>query len=87
VAERLPKVLIHHNVPGEPVHALLSALDLAWARSAPLGVFSPRQRWVAAVQALRADGWSVLDGPARWRLGELSVPWACVEPGVGANPR
>jgi trehalose 6-phosphate synthase len=34
IAERLPKVLIHRNVPGEPVHAYLAALDDAWARQA-----------------------------------------------------
>ena len=31
LAERLPKALIHHNVPGEPVHELLRAFDRAWA--------------------------------------------------------
>ncbi|MEI5584515.1 class I SAM-dependent methyltransferase, partial [Agromyces sp. CCNWLW208] len=30
VAERLPKALIHRNVPGERVHDLLTALDRAW---------------------------------------------------------
>ena len=34
VAERLPKSLIHRNVPGEPVHAFLADLDRAWERSA-----------------------------------------------------
>lgn len=81
VAERLPKALIHRNVPGERVHAVLSALDTAWARAAPLGVFSPQQRWIAAVEALRASGVPVLGGRSRWRLGELSLPWAAVAPG------
>ena len=35
LAERLPKALIHHNVPGQPVHALLQAFDRAWAVGAP----------------------------------------------------
>ena len=30
VAERLPKALIHRNVPGEGVHALLAEADRAW---------------------------------------------------------
>ena len=34
LAERLPKALIHHNVPGQPIHELLAALDDAWDRSA-----------------------------------------------------
>ncbi|WP_396643363.1 class I SAM-dependent methyltransferase [Microbacterium sp.] len=81
VAERLPKALIHRNVPGERVHAVLSALDAAWTRAAPLGVFSPQQRWVAAVEALRATGVPVRGGRTRWRLGELTLPWSAVAPG------
>jgi hypothetical protein len=84
VAERLPKALIHRNVPGERVHELLRALDAQWARQAPLGTFSARQRWVAAVQGLRDDGWPVRDGVTRWRLGELTLPWAAVAPRDGA---
>ncbi|HET9658470.1 MAG TPA: class I SAM-dependent methyltransferase [Kineosporiaceae bacterium] len=80
VAERLPKALIHRNVPGEPVHAYLSALDDAWTRAAPLAVFGARQRWLAAATAVREAGWPVLDGPARWRLGELTVAWDAVRP-------
>ena len=32
--------------------------------------------------ALRDDGWPVLDGPSRWRLGELTVAWDAVAPGA-----
>ncbi len=80
LAERLPKALIHHNVAGEPVHALLTALDAAWDRAAALQPFGAQQRWIASVDALRAGGWPVLDGRARWRLGELAVPWSAVAP-------
>ncbi len=80
VAERLPKVLIHRNVPGEGVHALVAALDAAWARNAPLAGFGARQRFVACAQELRAEGWPVLHGPPRWRLGELGVAWDAVAP-------
>ncbi|MDT5039872.1 MAG: hypothetical protein QOE51_857 [Actinoplanes sp.] len=72
-AERLPKALIQHNVPGEPVYDLLQQLGGAWDASAT--PFGPRQRWLATVGRLRADGLPVLDGPARWRRGELTVPW------------
>lgn len=75
LAERLPKALIHHNVPGEPIHELLSALDDSWQRAAGVAVFGPRQRWIAAVTDLRQRGWQTLDGPTRWRLGELTLPW------------
>ena len=50
VAERLPKALIHRNVPGEPVHRLMQAMDRAWLESAPLASFGNRQRWQAHVQ-------------------------------------
>jgi hypothetical protein len=73
LAERLPKALIHHNVPGHPVHELLGALGRAWETEAT--PFGPRQRWLAAVRRLRDEGWPVLDGPHRWRRGELTLPW------------
>lgn len=76
LAERLPKALIHHNVPGQPVHALLQALDAAWDRCAPLSPYGTRQRWVAACEAL---AWEQ-SGPRRHREGELSVPWSSVAP-------
>ncbi|MFN8168899.1 MAG: class I SAM-dependent methyltransferase [Candidatus Nanopelagicales bacterium] len=81
LAERLPKALIHRNVPGERVHELLRALDRCWAGAASQGAFGVRQRWLATVTALRAGGVPVLDGPTRWRLGELTVPWSVVAPG------
>jgi SAM-dependent methyltransferase len=83
VAERLPKALIHRNVPGERVHALLIDLDREWDRSAALATFGPTQRFIAAVSALRDHGWPVLGGRARWRLGELTLPWDAVAPVAG----
>jgi hypothetical protein len=72
-AERLPKALIHHNVPGHPVHDLLRDVGRAWDTEAT--PFGPRQRWLAACRRLRDQGRPVLDGPARWGRGELTVPW------------
>ncbi|WP_200952006.1 class I SAM-dependent methyltransferase [Arthrobacter sp. Soil736] len=80
IAERLPKALIHRNVPGERVHGLLQAMDRAWLESAPLASFGNRQRWTAMCRALLDGGWPVHDGPARWRLGELTVGWEAVAP-------
>ncbi|MCU1441063.1 MAG: methylase [Rhodoglobus sp.] len=80
VAERLPKVLIHRNVPGERIHRYLADLDRQWQVHAPLGVYGPSQRWVAVASALREAGWPVLGGRARWRLGELTVAWEAVAP-------
>jgi hypothetical protein len=80
VAARLPKALIHRNVEGEPIHDLLRALDDAWHRAAALSTFGRRQRFAAAAAAVRRDGWPVLDGPGRWRRGELTVKWDAVRP-------
>ncbi len=78
-AERLPKALIHRNVPGERVHDLLGALDREWARAAGMAPFGPVQRWRAALDAL-ADAGVPVQARARWRLGELTVPWDAVAP-------
>lgn len=80
VAERLPKVLIHRNVPGERVHAFLLDLDRWWATHAGLGVYSPAQRWVAVAQSMKDAGWPVVGNKSRWRLGELTVAWDAVAP-------
>lgn len=79
IAERLPKALIHRNVPGERIHDFLSALDRAWARQAGHAAYGVRQRFVATAGALAADGWP-LRHAERWRLGELTVDWAAVAP-------
>ncbi len=80
VAERLPKALIHRNVPGERIHDLLRGLDREWERAAPLSTFGATQRFLAAVKMLKSQGVPVLGDRSRWRLGELSVPWETVAP-------
>lgn len=84
-AERLPKALIHRNVPGERVHGLLSTLDDAWRDAAGAAVFGARDRWRRMVEAARAAGVPVAEPPSRWRDGEVTVPWGVVAPGDG-NP-
>ncbi|TDC73425.1 class I SAM-dependent methyltransferase, partial [Actinomadura sp. 7K507] len=84
LAERLPKTLIHRNVPGEPVHDLLAAFDRCWATAAPHSAFGPRARWIEAVTLL-AGTRPVLTRPPyggrnRWRLGEITLPWSAVAP-------
>jgi hypothetical protein len=79
-AERLPKVLIHRNVPGERIHQFMLELDRAWKTHAPLGSFGAIQRWVATVETMKASGWPVLAGKTRWRLGEITLEWSAVEP-------
>jgi hypothetical protein len=83
LAQRLPKALIHRNVPGEPVHGFVRALDVEWHHAAAYAAFGPRQRWLRTVTAVRQAGWPVLDRPNRWRLGEVTVDWSAVAPGGG----
>ncbi|MGY1837776.1 MULTISPECIES: class I SAM-dependent methyltransferase [unclassified Modestobacter] len=80
LAERLPKALIHHNVPGQPVHAFLTAFDAAWASAAGLSTFGPRQRWAAAVETLAEQGWPLVAPTRRWKHGEVTVRWSAVAP-------
>ncbi|MGP4029591.1 class I SAM-dependent methyltransferase [Actinomadura sp. 3N407] len=87
LAERLPKTLIHRNVPGEPVHDVLAAFDRCWAAAAPHSAFGPRARWIEAVTLL-ARTHPVLARPPyggrrRWRFGELTLPWTAVAPRAG----
>lgn len=79
LAERLPKALIHRNVPGERVYDFVSALDREWARAAAVAPFGAVHRWRTAVEALAAAGWPVR-GRSRWRLGEVGVDWSAVAP-------
>lgn len=83
LAERLPKVLIHHNVPGQPIHDLLAAADRAWAAEAGQSVFGPRARWRAMLAALRSGGVAVQPQRRSLRDAVLTVPWAAVAPRLG----
>jgi hypothetical protein len=80
LAERLPKALIHRNVPGERIHDLIRALEDAWQAAAGYAPFGPRQRWIEAVRAVHQSGWPIADGPRRWRHGELTLPWPTIAP-------
>ncbi|MEE2032051.1 class I SAM-dependent methyltransferase [Rhodococcus chondri] len=80
LAERLPKALIHRNVPGERIHDLLRTADRAWAMSAPHAAFGPRVRWRVTLDLLRAHGVPVQQQRRRMRDCVLTVPWSAVEP-------
>jgi hypothetical protein len=80
VAERLPKVLIHRNIPGEKIHDFLTALDVSWKHHSGLAVFGASQRWISVCKDLRNQGWPLVGDPKRWRLGEISVDWKAVAP-------
>jgi hypothetical protein len=80
LAERLPKALIHRNVPGEPIHHLLQTLDRCWDVAAPLAAFGPRQRWRRALELLPANGIDVVADRRRQRDNVLTVPWDQVAP-------
>ena len=78
LAERLPKALIHRNVPGEPIHNLLRMADDAWDRAAAWATYGPRIRWREA-RRLLIDA-SVPLTPIRRRVRDnlLTVPWSFV---------
>lgn len=80
LAERLPKALIHRNVPGQRVHEFLAAFDAAWASAAPYAAFGPRQRWASTVEAMADASWPIVGRSTRWRLGEVTVRWEAVAP-------
>lgn len=80
LAVRLPKILIHHNVEGQPIHTLLRAADRAWASVAGHGVFGPRVRWRAMLELLVGEGFPVAAPRRSLRDGILTVPWAAVAP-------
>nr|WP_040751165.1 hypothetical protein [Nocardia transvalensis] len=80
VAERLPKALIHRNIPGERIHTLLTAADRAWTHAAPLSPYGPRTRWREATNLLRQQGFPLRPYRRRMRDCVLSVPWEAVAP-------
>jgi hypothetical protein len=80
VAERLPKILIHKNTPGNNIHRYLQELDLAWDKAAGFGAFGSAQRFAQAAKTLLQAGWPIENSPKRWRLGELSVGYEAISP-------
>lgn len=80
LAERLPKVLIHQNVPGQPIHDLLEAADRAWAAAAGQSVFGPRARWRAMLTELAKTGFPIQAQRRNPRDAVLTVPWSSVAP-------
>ncbi|AMO88833.1 hypothetical protein WM42_1095 [Corynebacterium simulans] len=80
LAERLPKILIHRNIPGEPIHELLQAADRAWDHAAGWAPHGPRVRWRMAQQAMIDAGLPVHPVRRRMRDSVLSVNWEVVAP-------
>lgn len=80
LAERLPKALIHHNVPGERVHGFLETADRCWDMAAAHASFGPRSRWTRTMELLRDNGIEMIDGPRRSRDLLVTVPWTVVAP-------
>ena len=83
LAERLPKALIHRNVPGEPVHDLIRALDDAWRAAAAYAPSAPAN---AGCARSRRSGGRLADPQHRLARsstapappgadGELTLPW------------
>lgn len=79
IAERLPKVLIHHNLPGSAIYDFFQDLQRAWRSAAGVGVFGSKQRWRATVEQMR-NTWPILSPRNRDRFGEITVEWKAIEP-------
>ena len=80
LAERLPKALIHRNVPGEGIYELLSAADRAWDHCAGWAPHGPRVRWRMAQALLRDAGLPIAPSRRRLRDNQLTVDWEFVAP-------
>lgn len=78
VAARLPKILIHENQSGQPIHEVLNQLDQAWERTKSQRTFGARAHWLATLEYATTHGFVTLDSRSRWRLGEVTIPWAAV---------
>lgn len=80
VAERLPKALIHRNVPGEKIHDFLRDCDFAWERAAGWAPHGPRVRWGKALEAISRD-WPVDVPRRRVRDNTVTIDWDAIAPG------
>lgn len=80
LAERLPKKLIHRNVPGERIHDLLVTADRCWDVAASYAAYGPRVRWRQALELLRAQGVDCEVPRRRGPDNVLTVPWSVVDP-------
>ncbi|KAB3522703.1 class I SAM-dependent methyltransferase [Corynebacterium sp. zg254] len=83
IAERLPKALIHNNTPGHRIHDILTAMDDAWERAAPLAVFGPRTRWRQALDTFLSEsgdegGLRTLQARRRIQDNTITLPWNMV---------
>lgn len=78
VAERLPKILIHRNIPGQKIHSLLQLCDDCWDKTNGLAAFGPRIQWRETQKLLREH--LPIPRPRLLRDNILTVPWSVVEP-------
>jgi hypothetical protein len=68
----LPKNLIHHVVPGQPVHDFFTAWTRAAQATSPMRVWGRRQWFAAAAEQLKQTGWQV-DTRRQWLRGGFLV--------------
>ena len=80
LAERLPKALIHRNIPGEPIHDLLTLADRCWDVAATHAAYGPRARWREALRLLAGRGVDVTIPRGRMTDNVLTVGWDTVAP-------
>ncbi|MDO4761080.1 MAG: class I SAM-dependent methyltransferase [Corynebacterium sp.] len=73
IAERLPKILIHNNIPGHKIYDFLQAADDCWARASGFEAFGPRVRWQEAKQMLRHE--FAIDRGGLVRDNRVTIAW------------
>lgn len=83
IAARLPKILIHRNIPGERIYALFQRLDAAWERCAGWSPHGPRIRWRQTLLLLQAEGLDFEFARRPIRDNLITVPWEVVAPEDG----
>ncbi len=78
IAERLPKILIHRNIPGENIHSLLSRMDACWDKAAGFETFGPKARWRETRKLLAET--VPMTKLRSVRDNQITVPWEVVAP-------
>lgn len=78
VAQRLPKVILHKNVPGTKVHHLINTLDRAWAHSSVFSIYGLRYRWNKAFE-FASTKLPLQYKRYRSRDCTVTVPWCWLE--------
>lgn len=87
LAERLPKVLIHRNIPGERIHQIFYTIDAAWTQTTPWAVYGPRVHWRETLKLLATSypDLPFITSRRPIRDNVITFPWSAVAPRTLVN--